>query len=89
MDYIQIAFSFTSIQEYQKDLLIAELADIGFDTFEDTATGFDAFMIANQFNETALNEVLMGFGDELQYTYLINEMNLKTGMKSGRKILAP
>ena len=89
MDYIQVAFSFTSIQEYQKDLLIAELADIGFDTFEDTATGFDAFMIANQFNETALNEVLMGFGDELQYTYLINEIEPQNWNEEWEKNFSP
>ncbi len=89
MDYIQVAFSFTSIQEYQKDLLIAELADIGFDTFEDTTTGFDAFMIANQFNETALNEVLMGFGDELQYTYLINEIEPQNWNEEWEKNFSP
>ncbi|MBB2145226.1 50S ribosomal protein L11 methyltransferase [Pedobacter sp. LMG 31464] len=69
MEYKKVAFNFKDIQEYQHDILIAELAEIGFDTFEDTANGFDAFIIANQFKETALNEVLIGFGDELQYTY--------------------
>jgi ribosomal protein L11 methyltransferase len=89
MDYIQVAFSFTSIQEYQKDLLIAELAEIGFDTFEDTTTGFDAFMAAKQFNETALNEVLMGFADELQYTYLINAIEAQNWNEEWEKNFSP
>jgi ribosomal protein L11 methyltransferase len=74
MEYKKVAFGFSQIEEYQKDLLIAELADVGFDTFEDTETGFDAFIVAAQFNETALNEVLMGFADELQYTYLVHDI---------------
>ncbi|RZK59648.1 MAG: 50S ribosomal protein L11 methyltransferase, partial [Pedobacter sp.] len=30
MEYKKVTFSFTDIQEYQKDILIAELGDIGF-----------------------------------------------------------
>ena len=71
MEYKKVVFNFTAIEEYQQDLLIAALADIGFDTFEGTEKGFDAFIIANQFNETELNTVLMDFADELQYTYEI------------------
>lgn len=89
MDYIQVIFSFNSIQEYQKDLLIAELADIGFDTFEDTATGFDAFIAAKQFNETSLNDVLMGFGDELQYTYTINAIAPQNWNEEWEKNFSP
>jgi len=89
MDYIQVTFSFNSIQEYQKDLLIAELADIGFDTFEDTTTGFDAFIVASQFNETSLNDVLMGFGDELQYTYTINSIEPQNWNEEWEKNFSP
>lgn len=89
MDYTQVAFSFNDVQEYQKDLLIAELADIGFDTFEDTTTGFDAFIVANQFNETALNDVLMGFGDELQYTYTINSIEPQNWNEEWEKNFSP
>ena len=54
MEYKKVAFSFSQAEEYQKDMLIAELGDVGFDTFEETETGFDAFIIASQFNETAI-----------------------------------
>lgn len=72
MEYKKVTFSFTDIQEYQKDILIAELGDIGFDTFEDTETGFDAFILANQFDEEELKSILAGYGDELQYTYVVS-----------------
>ncbi len=51
MQYIQVTFSFAGIEEYQKDLLIAELADIGFNTFEDTPDGFAGFIDQAGFDE--------------------------------------
>ncbi|MFD0940980.1 50S ribosomal protein L11 methyltransferase [Pedobacter boryungensis] len=89
MDYKKIAFNFSDIQEYQHDLLIAELAEIGFDTFEDTAHGFDAFIIANQFNETALTNVLKGFDDELSYTYEISAIEPQNWNEEWEKNFSP
>ena len=89
MEYKKVAFSFSQIEEYQKDLLIAELADVGFDTFEDTEKGFDAFIIADQFNEAALTEVLMGYGDELQYTYLIHDIEPENWNEEWEKNFSP
>jgi len=74
MEYKKVTFSFTDIEEYQKDILIAELGDIGFDTFEDTETGFDAFILANQFNEEDLKSILAGYGDELPYEYVVSSI---------------
>lgn len=89
MEYKKIAFNFTSIQEYQQDLLIGALGDIGFDTFEDTKTGFDAYILDSQFNETSLNEVLMSFGDELQYTYLISSIEPENWNEQWEKNFSP
>ncbi|RYG16540.1 MAG: 50S ribosomal protein L11 methyltransferase, partial [Chitinophagaceae bacterium] len=89
MEYKKVAFSFSSIEEYQQDLLIAALADIGFDTFEDTAEGFDAFAIATAFNETELANVLMGFGDELQYTYLVSDIEPENWNEEWEKNFSP
>ncbi len=89
MEYKKVAFSFNQIEEYQKDLLIAELADVGFDTFEDTENGFDAFIVAAQFKESSLNEVLMGFGDELQYTYLIHDIEPENWNEEWEKNFTP
>jgi len=89
MEYKKVAFSFSEIQEYQKDLFIAELADIGFDTFEDTKIGFDAFIVAEQFNEATLTEVLMSFGDDLQYTYLIHAIEPENWNEEWEKNFSP
>jgi len=63
MDYIQVSFSFEQIEEYQQDILIGQLAEIGFDSFVDSTKGFDAFIIAEQFNEDKLKEIV----DELDF----------------------
>ena len=89
MDYKQVAFQFSQIEEYQKDLLVGALGEIGFDTFEDTAEGFDAFILAKEFNEAALNEVLTGFGDELQYTYQVNEIEAQNWNEEWEKNFSP
>ncbi len=89
MEYKKVAFNFSIIQEYQQDLLIGALGDIGFDTFEDTPSGFDAYILVNQFDETLLNEVLMGFGDELQYTYLISAIEPENWNEEWEKNFSP
>ncbi|WAC39288.1 50S ribosomal protein L11 methyltransferase [Pedobacter sp. SL55] len=58
MDYLKVSFAFGEIEEYQKDLFIADLADIDFETFEDTTTGFDAFVQKSLFSEVKLQTVL-------------------------------
>ena len=50
MKYIQVTFSFKTIEAYQQDLLIAELGDIGFNTFEETEGGFLAFIDLNTYS---------------------------------------
>jgi ribosomal protein L11 methyltransferase len=71
MQYIQVTFSFASIQEYQKDLLINELAEIGFNTFEDTADGFSAFIDYDSYSQYNLNDALIQFEDEFEYAYTV------------------
>jgi ribosomal protein L11 methyltransferase len=89
MDYIKIVFAFTSIEEYQHDLLIAELAEIGFDTFEDTEVGFDAFILAKAYQENVLNNVLLGFSDELDYTYEVVKIEYQNWNQEWEKNFTP
>ena len=58
MEYIQVSFNLGQIEEYQQDILIAELGEVGFDSFVDSATGFDAFIIADQFDEQQLKTIV-------------------------------
>lgn len=75
MQYIQVIFAFKNIAEYQQDLLINDLAGIGFNTFEDTLNGFSAFTEQDDFQEASLKAVLADLsGDELEYSYEVKEI---------------
>lgn len=67
MSYREVVFTQTEGEEFYRDLFIAELAELGFDTFEETETGIKAYIPANQFNEQALRAVLKA--NESQYAF--------------------
>ncbi len=73
MLYIQVTFKFVDIAGYQQDLLIADLADIGFNTFEDITDGFTAFIDQESFKEPALQALLTNYQD-LDFTYEVAEI---------------
>ncbi|WP_066835393.1 50S ribosomal protein L11 methyltransferase [Rufibacter ruber] len=55
MDFIEVTV--TAAPDYA-DILIAELGELGFDTFQETDTGFQAYIYEDQFSEEAVQEVL-------------------------------
>jgi ribosomal protein L11 methyltransferase len=89
MQYIQVTFSFGGIEEYQKDLLIADLADIGFNTFEDTSVGFAAFTDAASFNSDTLKEVLSNIEEQVSYTYTVTEIEAENWNETWEKNFEP
>lgn len=74
MQYIKAIFKFNSIEEFQQDLLISDLADLGFDTFEDSDGGFTAFVINDNFNEQELKDLLSSYTDDFSSTYTLEEV---------------
>jgi ribosomal protein L11 methyltransferase len=60
-----ISISFTSLQPEQKDILIASLADAGFEGFEEKGDDLLAFIHENDFDEIVLKEI--AFKYQLQY----------------------
>jgi ribosomal protein L11 methyltransferase len=55
MDYIKIIF--TNLQAEQKEILIAQLADAGYEGFEEKASSLDAFINSKDFDKVTLNEI--------------------------------
>jgi ribosomal protein L11 methyltransferase len=68
MDYKKVSFRFEGVEEYQKDILIGQLADVGFDSFVDEQGGFDAFIIATELNDQALADLVSEQGFSCGYT---------------------
>src|SRR5678816_2516049 len=55
MDYIKIIF--TNLQPEQREILIAQLADAGYEGFEEKDTSLDAFINSKGFDKVILNEI--------------------------------
>jgi len=89
MQYIQVTFSFTTIQEYQQDLLISELADIGFNTFEDTDNGFSAFVDYASYSQETLAEALAQFDGEFEYVFTVTEIAAENWNEEWEKNFEP
>lgn len=69
MNYIEIAFACDSIKDWQQDLFINDLGDIGFDTFEEKDTGFSAFIPEPNFNLIALETLLSQLSSDIKLSY--------------------
>jgi ribosomal protein L11 methyltransferase len=70
MDYIQYTFTVTP-PEPGSDILIALLADLGFESFTQNDTGFDAYVQGAFDNEEGLRE--LSFGD-FSFSYIRTEI---------------
>lgn len=89
MKYIQVTFSFSAIEAYQQDLLIADLGDIGFNTFEEVAGGFLAFTDLNAYSEDQLKDVLKQFEGEFECNYTVSEIEGKNWNEEWEKNFEP
>lgn len=72
MNYYELLFTVIGAEDYQQDLLINELAEVGFDTFEETEVGFKAYIGADQFDQAVLDEHLADYHDQFSFSYEIN-----------------
>jgi len=64
MDYIKITFA--DLQPEQKEILIAQLADAGYEGFEEKDTSLDAFINSKSFDKVIVNEI--SFKYQTSYT---------------------
>lgn len=58
MNYIKITIRIESEADYIADVLTAYLGDAGFDSFEETSRGINAYCPENLFSDTALSEII-------------------------------
>lgn len=74
MKYTAVNFVSADIEEWQKDLLIAELGDIGFDTFEDNEDGFVGYIPSSNVDIQALETLLLVQVSGYQLDYTVSEI---------------
>lgn len=69
MNYYELLFTTITTEDYQQDLLINALGEIGFDTFEELEFGFKAYIPTDDFDEEKLNEQLLPYRDMFTFNY--------------------
>lgn len=74
MSYFEVQFFQTRGESFYRDILISELAELGFDTFEETEQGFKAFIPKDTFNQQDLNTCLAAIADDCAFTYSQQEI---------------
>lgn len=69
MNYKELTFTVSATEDYNRDLLINSLSAIGFDTFEETETGFKAYIPISDFNQQNLDEALGEYREMFSFQY--------------------
>ena len=72
MNYLELHFTLVDAADFQQDLLINELADIGFDTFEEAEFGFKAFIAESVFDKQLLDTKLAAYREQFNFSYEFN-----------------
>jgi len=69
MNYYELLFTTITTEDYQQDLLINALGEIGFDTFEELELGFKAYIPVDDFDQEVLDETLSVYRDMFTFSY--------------------
>jgi ribosomal protein L11 methyltransferase len=77
MNYYELFFTTITTEDYQQDLLINALGEIGFDTFEELELGFKAYIPEDIFDQQALDEQLLPYKDLFTFSYEITLIQQK------------
>ena len=72
MNYYELIFTTMPTEDYQQDLLINDLAEIGFDTFEMVDFGFKAYIKTATFDEQILSIRLEPYREMFAFSYEVN-----------------
>src|SRR6201996_736041 len=71
MNYYELLFTTITTEDYQQDLLINTLGEIGFDTFEELEFGFKAYIPVADFDQHKLDKALEIYRDIFTFSYEI------------------
>ncbi|MBQ0007325.1 MAG: 50S ribosomal protein L11 methyltransferase, partial [bacterium] len=71
MNYYKITLRVTDKVGFVKDILMSYLGDAGFESFEDTSLGFNAYIPENLYDKTTLHDIIKGTAEnyDCEITY--------------------
>jgi ribosomal protein L11 methyltransferase len=67
MDYNKITIRINPFEEWLRDVLTAQLGEIGYDSFLETETGVEAYIPAPRYHEDNLFEVIKSFEEDFTF----------------------
>lgn len=76
MDYYKIEIEITPFEEWLRDVLMAQLAETGFESFTETPAGMEAFIPAGAFHEADVFDLLKTF--EENYSFRVSKEFIKS-----------
>ena len=88
MNYIEYDFTVFPT-ELGVEILIAELAEVGFDSFEDTPKGIKAYIPKNSWNENILQDIYLLSNPEFTISYQITEIEQVNWNEEWEKNFSP
>lgn len=74
MRYSEVIFTCRGGEGWHRDVLIADLATIGFETFADNEDGFSAYLPSEQFDFQALETLLLRQPSGFEVSYTVREI---------------
>lgn len=86
MDFIALKIN---IQPDFSEILIAELAEIGYESFVETDLGIEAYIQAPLFNKTLVDEILERYSQQVRITYTFEETEQKNWNEEWEKSYEP
>ncbi|WP_129713629.1 50S ribosomal protein L11 methyltransferase [Pedobacter sp. SYP-B3415] len=89
MQYTSVVFTFGQIEEYQQDILISELGDLGFDSFEQAEQSLSAYIQSAIFNDQALIRLIASFSDQFHCDYTVTEVQSQNWNEAWEKNFQP
>ena len=88
MNYIEYDFTVTPI-ELGVEILVAELAEVGFESFVDTPTGVKAYIPKNLWREDVLEDVSLLENEEFTISYQVTEIEQVNWNEEWEKNFSP
>jgi ribosomal protein L11 methyltransferase len=77
MNYLEIHFFIEPYEEYIADVLMAELGEIGFDSFVKSEESVNAYIHESNFDEVKLKDLLADFPFEASIDYKVTQIEAK------------
>ena len=74
MEYSELIFTCEGGENWQRDLLVQDLAELGFDSFEDSLSGFKAYIATATLDLVAIERLVLNLPAHFRVSYLVNQV---------------